>query len=113
MLRSGSRSLFDRAKTGPAKAGHHVRFEVRLKPALDVPGTVIPKDQYDIVMNVLDAFHPVGVEVRTDRIRAHVREIEQETERLHKEVLDGELGEKALNHRMAEADAMRKKIALY
>jgi len=53
-------------------------FEVRLKPALDVPGTVIPKDQYDIVMNVLDAFHPVGVEVRTDRIRKHVREIEQD-----------------------------------
>jgi hypothetical protein len=53
-------------------------FEIRLKPALDVPGTFIPKDQYDIIMNLLDAFHPVGVEVRTDHIRKHVREIEQD-----------------------------------
>jgi hypothetical protein len=53
-------------------------FEIRLKPALDVPSTFIPKDQYDIIMNVLDAFHPVGVEVRTDNIRKHVREIEQD-----------------------------------
>lgn len=53
-------------------------FEIRLKPALDVPGTFIPKDQYDIIMNVLDAFHPIGVEVRTDHIRKHVREIEQD-----------------------------------
>jgi hypothetical protein len=54
-------------------------FEIRLKPALDVPGTFIPKDQYDIIMNVLDAFHPIGVEVRTDHIRKHVREIEQDS----------------------------------
>ena len=53
-------------------------FEVRLKPALDVPATVIPKAQYDIIMNVLDAFHPIGIEVLTDRIRAHVREVEQD-----------------------------------
>jgi hypothetical protein len=53
-------------------------FEIRLKPALDVPATFIPKDQYDIIMNVLDAFHPVGVEVRTDHIGKHVREIEQD-----------------------------------
>jgi hypothetical protein len=53
-------------------------FEIRLKPALDVPATIIPKAQYDIIMNVLDAFHPVGVEVRTDHIRKHVREIEQD-----------------------------------
>jgi hypothetical protein len=53
-------------------------FEIRLKPALDVPGTFIPKNQYDIIMNVLDAFHPIGVEVRTDNIRKHVLEIEQD-----------------------------------
>jgi len=53
-------------------------FELRLKPALDLPATNIPKDQYDIIMNVLDAFHPIGVEVRTDRIRQHVREIVQD-----------------------------------
>ena len=39
---------------------------------------IIPKLQYDIVMNVLDALHPIGVEVRTDRIRKYVREIEQD-----------------------------------
>jgi hypothetical protein len=53
-------------------------FELRLKPTLDVPATNIPKDQYDIIMNVLDAFHPIGVEVRTDQIRQHVREIVQD-----------------------------------
>jgi hypothetical protein len=53
-------------------------FEIRLKPALDVPATVIPKAQYDIIMNVLDAFHPIGIEVITDNIRTHVREIEQD-----------------------------------
>jgi hypothetical protein len=53
-------------------------FEIRLKPALDVPATNIPKAQYDIIMNVLDAFHPIGVEVRTDNIRQHVKEIEQD-----------------------------------
>ena len=64
-------------------------FEVRLKPALDVPdGVARPGDVIALavvsgdrthVMNVLDAFHPVGVEVRTDRIRKHVREIEQDS----------------------------------
>lgn len=53
-------------------------FEIRLKPALELPSTVIPKPQYDIIMNVLDAFHPIGVEVRTSRLREHVREIEQD-----------------------------------
>jgi hypothetical protein len=53
-------------------------FEIALKPALDVPGAIIPKPQYDIVMNVLDALHPIGVEVHTDRIRKYVREIEQD-----------------------------------
>jgi hypothetical protein len=53
-------------------------FEVALKPSLDTPATTIPKPQYDIIMNVLDAFHPIGVEVRTDRLRSHVREVEQD-----------------------------------
>ncbi|MDR3470659.1 MAG: hypothetical protein P4M09_03055 [Devosia sp.] len=54
-------------------------FEIRLKPALDVPATIIPKPQYDIIMNVLNAFHPIGVEVRTANLRGHVREISQNT----------------------------------
>jgi hypothetical protein len=53
-------------------------FEIRLKPGLDVPATNIPKPQYDIIMNMLDAFHPIGVEVRTGQLRTHVREIEQD-----------------------------------
>jgi hypothetical protein len=64
-------------KTDTAHAAPYT-FEIRLKPALDVPATVIPKAQYDIIMNVLDAFHPIGVEVITDDLRAHVREIEQD-----------------------------------
>ena len=61
----------------PSRAAPYT-FDIRLKPALDTPGTTIPKAQYDIIMNVLDAFHPIGVEVRTDDIRKHVREIEQD-----------------------------------
>jgi hypothetical protein len=50
-------------------------FEIRLKPPLDVPGTVILKAQYDLLMNVLNYFHPLGVEVVTRKIREHVVEI--------------------------------------
>ncbi len=50
-------------------------FEVRLKPALDVPATVIPKHEYDLIMNVLNYFHPIGVEVVTTNIREHVVEV--------------------------------------
>jgi hypothetical protein len=61
----------------PSRAAPYT-FEIRLQPALDVPATNIPKTQYDIIMNVLDAFHPIGVEVRTDNIRKHVSEVEQD-----------------------------------
>jgi Concanavalin A-like lectin/glucanases superfamily len=51
-------------------------FEVRLNQNLDPqPGVTITKDQYDVVMNVLNWFHPIGVEVRTARLRAHVVEL--------------------------------------
>ncbi|MFI2206811.1 LamG-like jellyroll fold domain-containing protein [Streptomyces sp. NPDC020192] len=50
--------------------------EVRLKDALDArPEVVIGKDQYDLVLNVLKWFQPIGVEFRTGRLRAHVREL--------------------------------------
>ena len=59
--------------------GDHLRpyqFEVRLNQTLDPqPGVTITKDQYDLVMNVLNWFHPIGVEVRTARLRAHVVEL--------------------------------------
>ncbi len=50
-------------------------FEIRLKNTLDVPGTVIPKPQYDLLMNVINYFHPLGVEVGTRNIREHVVEL--------------------------------------
>lgn len=51
-------------------------FEIRLKKSLDVPATVIPKHQYDLLMNVLNYFHPLGVEVLTRNIREHVVELQ-------------------------------------
>jgi hypothetical protein len=64
------RALYSRpGRTNPYE------FELRLVPALDQPGTVIRKDQYDIVMNVLNTFHPIGVEVRTQAVREHVVEV--------------------------------------
>jgi len=51
-------------------------FEVRLKPALEAAGAVIRKEQYDLVMNILNAFHPAGVEVITTALRDHVVELQ-------------------------------------
>jgi hypothetical protein len=51
-------------------------FEIKLKNSLDVPGTIIPKHQYDLLMNVLNYFHPIGVEVVTQNIREHVVEVQ-------------------------------------
>lgn len=52
-------------------------FEIRLKPELDVPATIIPKHQYDLIMNILNYFHPIGVEVVTQNIREHVVEVKE------------------------------------
>lgn len=61
--------------------GQHLRpyqFEVRLNDTLDPqPNVTLRKDQYDLVMNVLNSFHPLGVEVITTRLRAHVLELSQ------------------------------------
>ncbi|MFD4507784.1 LamG-like jellyroll fold domain-containing protein [Streptomyces sp. NPDC058457] len=51
-------------------------FQVRLRPELDTPATVITKDQHDLIMNVLNVLHPVGVEVNTAAVRAHVIEVQ-------------------------------------
>jgi hypothetical protein len=53
-------------------------FEVRLKPALEAANAVVSKPQYDLVMNILNYFHPIGVEVLTGRLRKSVVEIEQD-----------------------------------
>lgn len=59
--------------------GNHLlpyQFEVRLNQNLDPQTNVtITKDQYDLVMNVLNYFHPLGVEVKTSRLRSHVVEL--------------------------------------
>jgi len=53
-------------------------FEVRLKdPLQNDPNVVIRKEQYDLAMNVLNAFHPVGVEVVTEAIREKVVEVRE------------------------------------
>ncbi|MET7782420.1 LamG domain-containing protein [Streptomyces mirabilis] len=52
-------------------------FEVRLRPELPAD-TVISKDQYDLIMNILNALHPIGVEVSTLAIRERVIEIRGE-----------------------------------
>jgi YVTN family beta-propeller protein len=55
-------------------------FQVGLNPqlrALEQGGirVVIRKDQYDLIMNVLNELHPVGVEVDTRIVREHVLEL--------------------------------------
>ena len=52
-------------------------FEARLKPALEAaPGIVIRKEQYDRIMNALNALHPVGVEVVTRALQERVLELQ-------------------------------------
>jgi hypothetical protein len=51
-------------------------FQVRLRAELDTPQSVISKDQFDLIMNILNTLHPVGVEVITAAIRAHVIELQ-------------------------------------
>jgi hypothetical protein len=53
-------------------------FEIKLHPDIDRDGVKIPKHQYDLIMNILNYFHPIGVEVLTGQIRKHVVEIEQD-----------------------------------
>jgi len=52
-------------------------FEIRLREDLDRPDVIIPKHQYDIIMNILNYFHPIGVEVITRNIRKHVVEVRE------------------------------------
>ncbi|MFE5587282.1 LamG-like jellyroll fold domain-containing protein, partial [Kitasatospora sp. NPDC056531] len=49
-------------------------FEVRLRPELVAAGEVVPKDKYDLIMNILNTLHPIGVEVLTGALREHVVE---------------------------------------
>jgi len=56
-------------------------FEIRLNPALEAANAIIPKDQFDLVMNILNFFHPIGVEIATGKIRNHVVEVEQDPQK--------------------------------
>jgi len=67
--------LFVRAIYAHPGKTNPYELELRLRPELDHPDVVIRKDQYDIVMNVLNALHPIGVEIRTENVRAHVIEV--------------------------------------
>jgi hypothetical protein len=62
----------DPAKTAPYS------FEIKLNPDLGLRGVKIPKHQYDLIMNILNYFHPIGVEALTGQIRNHVVEIDQD-----------------------------------
>jgi hypothetical protein len=61
--------------------GDHLRpyqFEVRLNPTLEAQANLkIRKDQYDLLMNIVNWFHPLGVEVVTRALRSRVVELEQ------------------------------------
>lgn len=65
-----------RAGYFPAGGLRPYQCEVRLGGDLDGRRDFfISKDRYDLVLNVLNWFHPIGVEFRTERLRAHVREL--------------------------------------
>jgi Concanavalin A-like lectin/glucanases superfamily len=53
-------------------------FDIRLNPRLEAANAIIPKHQYDLIMNILNSYHPIGVEVGTANIRRHVVEVEQD-----------------------------------
>lgn len=53
-------------------------FEIKLNPDLSQRGVKIPKHQYDLIMNILNHFHPIGVEALTGQIRQRVVEVEQD-----------------------------------
>ena len=54
------------------------RFEITLNPTLEAANTNISKEDFDLIMNILNFFHPIGVEVVTAGIRKHVVEVEQD-----------------------------------
>ncbi|MDQ0000095.1 LamG-like jellyroll fold domain-containing protein [Pseudarthrobacter sulfonivorans] len=69
-------TILVRALYLPADGARPYQFAVRLSPALEArPDVRLRKDQYDLVMNALTRFCPIGVEVRTDLLRARVVEL--------------------------------------
>ncbi len=71
-----------RATYLPAEGLRPYQCEVRLRPTLESnPRAAVTKEQYDRILNVLNWFHPLGVECRTDRLRALAGLDPEETER--------------------------------
>jgi hypothetical protein len=68
---------FTYVEEGPAGVFPY-SFEIKLKPELEARNAIIPKHQYDLIMNILSFFHPIGVEILTGSIRSRVVEIEQD-----------------------------------
>ncbi|MGW5986137.1 hypothetical protein ACWFRT_10235 [Streptomyces anulatus] len=60
-----------RAAYLPGEGLRPYQCEIRLKPDLESnPDAAVTKEQYDVILNVLNWFHPLGVECRTDHLRA-------------------------------------------
>ncbi|MEU4077856.1 hypothetical protein DEJ45_01195 [Streptomyces venezuelae] len=60
-----------RAAYLPGEGLRPYQCEIRLKPDLESnPDAAVTKEQYDLILNVLNWFHPLGVECRTDHLRA-------------------------------------------
>ncbi|WP_306326772.1 LamG-like jellyroll fold domain-containing protein [Streptomyces venezuelae] len=60
-----------RAAYLPGEGLRPYQCELRLKTELESnPDAAVTKEQYDLILNVLNWFHPLGVECRTDRLRA-------------------------------------------
>jgi hypothetical protein len=58
------------------EAGANGPFAMRVRLSSAVPvGSTISRDQYDLIMNVVHALHPLGVEVLTRDIRPAVVEL--------------------------------------
>ncbi|MFD8756894.1 LamG-like jellyroll fold domain-containing protein [Kitasatospora sp. NPDC059577] len=56
----------------PYQCEVRLRSDLEARPPQDV---VVSKDQYDLVLNILNWFQPLGIEFRTGRLRRHVREL--------------------------------------
>ncbi|MFE5518400.1 LamG-like jellyroll fold domain-containing protein [Streptomyces virginiae] len=59
----------------PVEGLRPYQCEIALRPDLErkvasLRGPVVTKEQYDLILNVLNWFHPLGVECRTERLRA-------------------------------------------
>lgn len=55
--------------------GHTPPYTVKVRLRDESNAPIIRKEQYDLIMNILNVFHPIGVEVLTEAIRRYVIEV--------------------------------------